>query len=721
MIKFSSKVGIGILLAVLVLARPLGAAPMDGNPRTVYLSTGDSQDLLWPPLDSKVSIETMFDTLKGLYQVDRIFWRGGQDEVWGHQFVLRPENRSFDVLWRWWRYLAYEKVGTNRLAVKAARDKGLKIWMAYGLFDNGSGPDVGFTGFPYAMEDRLRIEHPEWAPVNRWGTWRQGGPLEFAYPGARKKMVEYLVKFIVEGGYDGVAFLTYAENYSQRYDDEFGFNEPVVVEFKKRHGVDIRKEPFDKAAWSRLRGEYLTQFFRELREGLRDQGKKIAVCVDGKDPELPTRWSSIEGGLRNAGLIHFDLATWAKEGLVDEVIAWAPPDQEAASVSRCQQFCRGTATIVSAMRTRGPLPAGMARTMWLGEDMESGFPWESYINFKDEKIPPQPEDALEKGDAFSRRRLLTAVLKKKQVLPIEKIIAPIGDPDLYVRRLALRALAATGDTKALPAVEKALRDPEHSVRWQAVVALGELAGAQAVGPMFEAIAREPVSYQIRFMAVPEALKKMQAEGKLNAKDKEVIVARLADGDPAVREAALFVFLRIGAPATSAVEKALLKIVRDDPSLYAREMALENLRSSFGPTAAVQAACRAAMDGPDDAVGVRALAALAQMGSHPSAEPNFRRKTLDEARAFIGRYGDGCTRSDKDWGWRLAGAALLNYGPDGEKVLRDALKGKSGKRLAEIAWRVLYLKQGDKYLASTEAEDRAAHALHPFLSGGKEKE
>jgi hypothetical protein len=33
-------------------------------------------------------------------------------------------------------------------------------------------------------------------------------------------------------------------------------------------------------------------------------------------------------------------------------------------------------------------------------------------------------------------------------------------------------------------------------------------------------------------------------------------------------------------------------------------------------------------------------------------------------------------------------------------------------LAELAWRVLYLRQGDKFYPVTEEQDRAAHALRP---------
>ncbi|MFP6763533.1 MAG: hypothetical protein VB858_07945 [Planctomycetaceae bacterium] len=79
---------------VVPAAEPQTAAllPNDGNPRTVYLSTGDNQDVLqFSPLDSAETVTLFFDALKN-YRVDRIWWRGGQDEVWGKQFVIREQN-----------------------------------------------------------------------------------------------------------------------------------------------------------------------------------------------------------------------------------------------------------------------------------------------------------------------------------------------------------------------------------------------------------------------------------------------------------------------------------------------------------------------------------------------------------------------------------------------------------------------------------------------------
>ena len=683
--------------------------PPDGNPRTVYLSTGDNQHLLnFPPLDSRTTIETAFEALQKNYQVSRIWWRGGQDEVWGKQFVLRKANRFFANIWQWWKLLAYEKVGTNRIAVQAAHDRGMEIWMTYGLFDNGSQADVGYMDFPYAMEDRLRVEHPEWVPVNKYGTWRQGGPIAFCYPGARKILSDYLTKYVVEGDYDGIAFLTYAENYSQRYEDEFGYNQPIVDEFKKRHGVDIRTEPFDKAAWSELRGEYLTQFFRELRASLAKHNKKIAVCVDGHNPHLPCVWNHNQ--VRTAGRIHLDLETWVREQLVDELNVYTPHTKEA--LRQCLAICQGSKTVCSAFRTGGKLPAGVPRIMWLGMELESGFDSAHRIDWPDENVTQQPLEALQGDDPCAKRRLLTMVLKKKQTVPSEAVLRATTDADVYVRLLALQVLGTMKDSQAVPVVQAALLDPENSVRCRAALVLGELAGAQCVGPLFEAVARKSSTFQFSSMAVLETLRKLHDDGQLDAAHKEQIAAKISDPNPKVSKTALYVLLRIGAPSTSAVEQSLIHVLQNDPDPYARELAIKNLASSFGPVPRVLAEVREAMRDQDEFLQVRAAATLISLLR--LLEPSeTRTQALAEVLAFFRQYGDDCTRSDADWGWRVVGNGLLTLGDEGKKLLTDILTDKSDRRLAEIAWYVVYLPQGDQLFKITEEQDQEAHRHFPF--------
>lgn len=683
--------------------------PQDGNPRTIYFSTGDNQDLLGLPLDSQATIEAAFEAIRKSYRVNRVWWRGGQDEVWGNQFVIREENRIYWRLWLWFKHLAYEKVGTNRIAVKAAHDRGMEIWMAYGLFDNGSGPDVGFSGFPYAAEDTIRIQHPEWISVNRFGTWRQGGPIEFCYPGARKAMVDYLTNYTVEGGYDGLAFLTYAENYSQRYEDEFGYNPSIVEAFKKRHGVDIRTQPFDKEAWAKLRGEYLTQFLREIHSSLATKGKKIAVCVDGKNPHTPTIWN-VAGGIQTVGRVHMDVETWTKEGIVDEVNLWANCTED--TIQQGLAICQGTPSRLSVFRTRGPLPPRTPRLMFTGPDVESGFDWEHYIDFRDEKIVLQPEDSLTSDDAFSRRRVLTAICKGKHSAPLVRVVAATKDPDVFVRHMGVLALGTMKDAAAVPALEAAFLDPENSVRCRAATTLADFPGPKCVEKLFEAVARPSSTFQFNFRAVPEALKKLKNAGNLTTEELEFIASKTGHGDLTVRETALYCLKLIGAPATHTVEAALSRVVKNDPSPFARELALINLRSSFGPKPTVLSVIGEAMKDPDATTQMRAAVALAILAR--SLQPKEAKdKALNEVIAFFRQYGNGCKRTDADWGWRELGNAILDLGEEGRSLLERLIHEKQDRRLAELAWRVLYLRQGDQYYPTTEEQDREGHRRHPF--------
>lgn len=707
---------LGALFAILqgdnvTLGSPPAKTDADLNPRTVYFSTGDNQHLIsMTPLDSKANIEAAFDSLHKLYKVKRIWWRGGQDEVWAKQFQLREENRFFARVWEWWRHLSYEKVGTNRIAVKAAHDRGMEIWMAYGLFDNGSQADASYVDFPYAIEDRLRVEHPEWAPVNKWGTWRQGGPIEFCYPEARKAMADYLAKYVIEGGYDGISFLTYAENYSTRYEDEFGYNQPIVDEFKKRHGVDIRTQPFDKAAWAKLRGEYLTLFFQDLHDRLKKHSKKIAVLVDGKEPHLPWQWNIQPSPIRTAGKLYLDWETWAKKGIVDEVNLGNQTDEK--TIAKALDAVRDTSMKISVFRSRGELPPKVPRLMWLGPDVETGFEYENYIDYPDEKIPVQPADGLKSDDVFARRRILTAARKGKQKIPLEEVVAAMKDSDVFTRRLALQVLGIMKGPKATPAIEAALADAENSIRCQAALILAELPGPQSLEKLLEAVAREESGFQFNMVAVPDALKKMQADGKLSSKQKELLGEKIGSGDTKVREAVLFCFKLIGAPATPAIEKALLQAVESDANPWVRELALVNLQSSFGPTPAVLAATRKAMADKDQAVGVRAAAILARLAILSESKEE-KARVLRELTAIFRQYGDGCQRADADWGFRVIGPAMINLGTEGKMVLEDLLNEKD-RRLADLAWRVLYLKQDDTYHRITEKVDEAAQEKHPFL-------
>ena len=88
--------------------------------------------------------------------------------------------------------------------------------------------------------------------------------------------------------------------------------------------------------------------------------------------------------------------------------------------------------------------------------------------------------------------------------------------------------------------------------------------------------------------------------------------------------------------------------------------------------------------------------------------------LAEIVAFFRQYGDGCQRTDRDWGWRPVGNALLLFGKEGRIQLEALMRETDDRALSDRAWRILHLRQGDQFFPITEEQDATAHQLHPWL-------
>ena len=135
-------------------------------------------------------------------------------------------------------------------------------------------------------------------------------------------MAAYLTKYVVEGNYDGISFLTYAENFSQRYEDEFGYGAPIVEEFRKEYGVDIRREEFDRDAWRQMRGRHVTQFLRLLKKQLAAHAANCRLC-HGQYPEKPMQWN-VNSSMQTAGNFRWSVDDWLKGDVVDEIDLFTP-------------------------------------------------------------------------------------------------------------------------------------------------------------------------------------------------------------------------------------------------------------------------------------------------------------------------------------------------------------------------------------------------------------
>ena len=278
-------------------------------------------------MDSPQAIERMVKRWKG---------RGHQGIYWRVDEAMLPDR----FMTRWnpkvspgVNYLL-ERVDQKlhefpvlKTLLAAAERKQLEVWAWYPtIYSNGAPPaGPGFTQ-AWLYENKFGTDHPEVLSVDRAGN-KQFMVWEYAYPEARKAKVSEFVQFARDYGFKRfVACLRTEAAQMQpapKHADQFGFNAPVVAEMKKRHGIDILTDPrFDHAhpkfdvrdpmveSWRKLRGEYLTQFYRELRAALNEVDPTIQIAVQIPGDRAGTC----------LGNWHLDWRTWIDEGLVNELV-----------------------------------------------------------------------------------------------------------------------------------------------------------------------------------------------------------------------------------------------------------------------------------------------------------------------------------------------------------------------------------------------------------------
>jgi hypothetical protein len=130
-----------------------------------------------------------------------------------------------------------------------------------------------------------------------------------------------------------------------RQTDFFGFNDPVVAEFRRRYGVDLRAfadarlilddnhfcsgiefigGDFDRDAWHRLKGESLTRLLREVRN-LVGPDFPVWFCFVGPFetmtlPEGAPPQAYLPEGIHGFARFHIDWQTWLADKLVDTLV-----------------------------------------------------------------------------------------------------------------------------------------------------------------------------------------------------------------------------------------------------------------------------------------------------------------------------------------------------------------------------------------------------------------
>lgn len=669
-----------------------------------YISTGDNH---WMggflPIDSKASIEASFNLLQRL-GVRRVYWRGLEEALWLETLHVREENPRYASFWKWIRRV-YQEVDPDRTAVEAAHRRGMEIWGVSALFDWGAQADTPcFGDFPHQGESRLRIEHPEWVPVDRSGLLRQGGPIELAYPEARKALVDLHGKYVRRDGYDGVLLLTYAENYSMRFQDEFGFNDPVVEEFRRRTGVDLRKQPFTRTGsrydWYALRGDYVTQFLRELKSELAKEGTKLGLFVNPQQTHFTQPWNVPELML-TAGHIYLDLETWVRDGLIDRLVVYGYCNgaMQQRALKDCLWLTRQTGTQVSALTSS---PAGEHWKPFREQGVEVAMALHDEAMYLDRAgLPEQSLDALASEDPLLRMRVLSQVTGGKTKATVGQLAPLAEDENLLVRRMALVALGKLGDPAAAPILEKGLEDEHHSVRCAAALALAEVNRPETPAKLLAAVDRFG-SHPLNEVVVSALL-------RARPSPRKELTAAVRHENSEVRTVAM---RALSLSADGEVLPALAAGLGDSER-YVRFAAAQGLANIRRSPQAVEALIEATRH-EDPVVADRAATSLGLIAARGEAEVEpLRPRIVAALQQLYAQFGDGCTRVDADWGYRPVGNAMLKLGKDGEAVLQGFMEQTKDRRLADLAWRSLWIRQDNGTFSEvTEAENEAAMKARP---------
>lgn len=242
------------------------------------------------------------------------------------------EHRNPDAAF--WHRVADTLDGCDPLAeaVRAARRHHVPIWAWY-----------NWNEFQCVRRDWLYLIDPEWyaAPRHYWcsrdGSRFYHGVPDFGNADVRTRLTG-LAAEVMGYGVDGFYLSTRSHSWNACWPSpdwdadlpEFGFNDSVVDAYRKRHGLDIRYEEFDRDAWLGIKGEQLSTLLFETGAVVHAQGRPFVVGM------VPDRHTLMGMAPERAGVrelqLYKDWETWSAEGSIDGICAekTCPHEQELA-------------------------------------------------------------------------------------------------------------------------------------------------------------------------------------------------------------------------------------------------------------------------------------------------------------------------------------------------------------------------------------------------------
>jgi hypothetical protein len=242
-----------------------------------------------------------------------IHWRCTRDRIRGRFYEGRGHQHFFktgksDVDW-----------DDFEVIPQIAYTHGMQVFLYVTLFDEG-WPLLPKKTRAVSYHNRMHCQHvswqsdfsranPQYTMADRASRKYQWGVLCLGYPEVREHMRHRYLRLLGEGNFDGLFVCLRSQSRPADYADQYGFNDPIHLEYLKRYGIDIRNEDFDLQPWRDLLGEYLTRFLRELRIVLSAEQVSLAVGVP--------RGSILGPPMGNTTL---QWPIWVREGIIDQLI-----------------------------------------------------------------------------------------------------------------------------------------------------------------------------------------------------------------------------------------------------------------------------------------------------------------------------------------------------------------------------------------------------------------
>ena len=206
-------------------------------------------------------------------------------------------------------------------AVRAARRHNVKIWAWF-----------NWNEFQNIRRDWLYLIDPVWyeSPRKYWCT-RDGSRFYHGVPAFGDEQVQQrllaLAEEVLSYGVDGLYLSTRSHSWYACFPSpeweknlaDFGFNDCVVEAYRKRYGVDLRYEDYDRDAFLRIKGEQFSTLLSRVGSMVHRQNRKFILGI------VPDRFTLMNMGEDKPGTdylqLYKDWESWIAGGSLDGLCA----------------------------------------------------------------------------------------------------------------------------------------------------------------------------------------------------------------------------------------------------------------------------------------------------------------------------------------------------------------------------------------------------------------